>query len=154
MRHGTKGEHFAVRCNVERKPWYIASDSQNITPRQCLQYSSATDKLFWVSGEDQSGDPTHLRKATSAGVVASMNLAVFYLGISQNPATPELLPHTPRATEGLQFGRVSLAGAANQDSRNDHVDMLAAIISARSAIGSYTISVAPYIATTEPRYIK
>lgn len=37
MRHGTKGERFAVRCNVERKPWYIASDSQDIMPRQCLQ---------------------------------------------------------------------------------------------------------------------
>jgi hypothetical protein len=77
--------------------------------------SRATNKLFWVSGEDQSEDLTHLRKSPHAGVVASMNLAVFYLGISRNPATPESRPQTPRATEGLKFGCVSLAGAANQD---------------------------------------
>jgi hypothetical protein len=45
-----------------------------------------------------------------------MNLAVFYLGISRNPATPDLLPQTGRATGGLQFEGISLAGALREGS--------------------------------------
>jgi hypothetical protein len=45
-----------------------------------------------------------------------MNLAVLYLGISRNPATPDLLPQIGRATDGLQFEGISLAGALTEGS--------------------------------------
>jgi hypothetical protein len=80
-----------------------------------------TGKVFWVSGEDQPEDLTHSGKVRGC---ASMNLAVFYLGISRSPATPDLVPQIGRATDSLQFGGISLAGALREGSTVKKVTVL------------------------------
>jgi hypothetical protein len=55
---------------------------------------------------------------------ASMNLAASNLGNSQNPATPGLLPQTGRATDGLQFGGISLAGGSGECSTVEKASVL------------------------------
>lgn len=52
---------------MERKPRYITSDQQNITPLQFLRLRDGQNVLG--QQPDQPGDLTHLGKAIYAGLV-------------------------------------------------------------------------------------
>jgi hypothetical protein len=62
-----KGERFAGRCNVAHKPWYVASDPQNIAPRRCLQLRNGQEVLG--QRRRSAWKFAHFGMATSAGVV-------------------------------------------------------------------------------------